>query len=242
VPVDYTAFWYWLKAMFGDPATTGTGPYTHTFKVAATQPSLVLDKQFTDIGRYWKYNGVKVSSFGIDFGGDGELVANLDIVGANETPSATPYDASPTAQTLNRLGNFQAAMTEGGSAFAKATSLSLNFNFGLDTGIYCIGDAGQRSDLPEGIVEATGTLLALFEDHTLVDKAVASTESEITLTLTSGTNSLAFELPELQYSRAKAPIEGPQGIIQELNYVAYYDDDADASTLIATLINDDEHP
>ena len=33
VPVDWAAFAYWLKAMFGAPTTTGTGPYEHVFKV-----------------------------------------------------------------------------------------------------------------------------------------------------------------------------------------------------------------
>jgi len=29
VPIDAEAFGFWLKAAFGDPVTTGTGPYTH---------------------------------------------------------------------------------------------------------------------------------------------------------------------------------------------------------------------
>ena len=32
VPMDAEAFGFWLKAAFGDPTTTGVGPYTHEFR------------------------------------------------------------------------------------------------------------------------------------------------------------------------------------------------------------------
>ena len=32
VPIDAEAFGFWLKAAFGEPTTTGTGPWTHEFR------------------------------------------------------------------------------------------------------------------------------------------------------------------------------------------------------------------
>jgi hypothetical protein len=32
VPLDAEAFGFWLMAAFGDPVTTGTGPWTHEFR------------------------------------------------------------------------------------------------------------------------------------------------------------------------------------------------------------------
>ena len=56
VPIDKRYFGYWLKALLGAPVTTGVGPYTHVYKVdnVNCQPSLVLEKQFLDIPRYFK--------------------------------------------------------------------------------------------------------------------------------------------------------------------------------------------
>jgi hypothetical protein len=241
VPVDYTAFWYWLKAMFGDPSTSGTGPYDHEFTVGNTQPSLVLEKQFQDITKYWKYSGCKVSSWSMSLGGDEELVSTLEIIGADETPGTSAYDASPTSLTLGRLDNFEGALKEGGATISNVTSLSLTMNFGLDDSQYVIGGGGIRGDIPEGMVEVSGTLTALFEDHSLVDKAVNSTESSLRAEITHGTNELDLFIPELQYANPVTTVDGPQGVLVELPFVGYYDDGTDASVMVVTLTNDDAH-
>ena len=42
VPIDAEAFGFWLKAAFGEPTTTGTGPWTHEFRSGGwTLPSHV---------------------------------------------------------------------------------------------------------------------------------------------------------------------------------------------------------
>ena len=238
VPIDYTSFWYWLKAMFNLPATTGGGPYTHVFTIGNTQPSMVLDKQVDqDIAQYHKYNGCKIARASFSFGGESELVANLQLAGADETRGTSPYDAAPTSPTLNRLDNFEAAMTEGSASIATVLSVDMSIDFGLDTGQYCIGGSGKRRAIGEGMVQVTGSVRALFEDDTLLTKAENSTESEITVTVTTGAYSLAFEIPELMYGRGGAAIEGPQGIIQTLDFAGFYGNDTDASSMVVTLIN-----
>lgn len=242
VPVDYTAFWYWLKAMFGAPTTTGAGaPYTHEFKVPAAQPSMVLEKGFTDIAKYWKYNGCKISRWSMNIGGDEELVANFDMIGSNETPGTAEYDATPTALTLGRLDNFEASIKEGGAAIANIKSISFNIDMDLDPDNYVIGGAGIRGDLPEGVLAITGNLLALFEDHTLVTKAINSTESKIEIDIMSGVYGMKIYFNELQYARGKTPVEGPKGVLLSLDYAAYYDNDAEESAVVVELINADAH-
>ena len=65
VPVDARAFGHWLRAMFGAPATTGTGepaaaPFTHVWKSNKDMPSLVMQATYGDI--YGQFVGCKVSS------------------------------------------------------------------------------------------------------------------------------------------------------------------------------------
>ena len=134
VPLDSAAMIYWCAAMFGDPTSSGADPYVHEFKIADSMPSFTLEAAFEDLAtaEYNQFRGCKVSSFGITVGGDGELVANIDIAGANESLESASFDGTPTAVTLARVNNFNAAIEEGGAALSIATELSMDINFGLD--------------------------------------------------------------------------------------------------------------
>jgi hypothetical protein len=226
---------------FAGTETIQAKTYTHVFTVGDTMPSFLLERKMTDgssFNNYVRSLGCKVSSFSMDVGGDGELTANLGILGASETDETSAHDADPTTLSIARAQNFHAALEEGGASYAYAPSLSISLDFGLDADQYCIGDGGVRGDLPEGIIAVSGTLTALFRSTTLIAKALASTESSLKVTLTKDWRSIAFEFPELQYARTAPAINGPKGILLELPFQGYYDDGADASAVKITLVND----
>lgn len=240
VPVDSDAFGWWLKAMFGAPATAGTGPYTHTFKVGDTQPSLAIEHQFLalDTPEYFLYEGCKVSTFSMEIGGDGELVATLSMVGATETIDTSSFDGTAAEKSINRLHNFHASLTEGGSAFGDATTVSFSVDFGLDTEQFVIGGGGVRGAIPEGVIAVSGQLTALFKDVALLNKAINETESSLLITIEKSANEkLDIEIPELQYQQNSPEISGPQGIVVTLDFQGYYEDDADESAILAVLTN-----
>jgi len=244
VPADSIAMWYWLQAMFGDPVTTGSDPYEHEFKIGDSMPSLTIEHQFTDLGTdaYVRFLGCKIGSMNMTFGGDGELVVTLNVVGASESNETSSFDGSPTTVSLGRVQNFQAALTEGGGSLSNATELALNIDFGLDTDNYVIGGSGVRGSLPEGIVGVSGSLKTLFEDVTLLNKAINSTETSLKVTVTSSASSiLEFEIQELQYERSTPPIEGPQGLMATLNFQGYYDNGSEASAIVARVTNSEAH-
>lgn len=239
VPMDLDAIGYWLKAIFGAPTTTGaSAPYTHVFKVGNVQPSFVLEKGFTDIAQYFRYNGCKVSTFKVSFGGDGELTAQMDVMGAKETISSSEYDSTPDEIVSNRLNNFQASLKEGGVAIATATTGEMNLDMGLDGDQYTIGANGSRGDIPEGILNVTGTLKTLFQDATLINKGANNTKSSLEIAFTkSASESLTFEYPEIIYERKTPTISGPAGVVAELSWRAFNATDSDKSVVIVTLVN-----
>ena len=242
VPVDYSAMWYWLKGMFGDPATSGVGPYVHVFTVADSQPSMVLEKQFTGLTKYWKYNGCKINSWNLSFSGndDGELISTFNIMGANETESDTPYDAAPTSATLSRLHMYQVTVDEGGGSSSEIIDVNLNVEFGINEQ-RVLGNSGKRSDLLEGMLSVSGSITAIYASDTLIDKGIGNTESSLDLTITSGSYSMVISIPELEYHRPKVGLPGPQGITVTMDFKGFYDDDADASVVSVTLTNADAH-
>jgi len=238
VPLDLTAIGYWLKGLLGQDTVTGTGPYVHTFKVpTAALPSMVISKEFLDIAQTFIYNGIKISELKLPFGQDGEVVATMTVMGATRTIQTTAYDAACTAVVMNRLNTFQAALKEGGATIATVLSGDLAINNGLDGNSYCVGAGTARGDIPEGIAACTGTLKALFADVSLINKGINQTETSLTLTYTSGANSLVFSFPEVMYDVVDVPVTGAVGLAATLNWRAYWNNDAGNSPVIITLTN-----
>jgi len=240
VPIDSAAMIYWLAAMFGDPTSTGADPYVHEFKIASSMASFTLEKGFTDLASnvYERFVGCKIGSLALTVGGDGELVGSMGVMGAEMSEETSAMDGSPTTVSLARLDNFEAALTEGGGALSNATEISLNIDFGLDPNQFVIGGGGVRGDIPEGIVSVSGTLMTLFEDKTLLDKAIDDTESSLKLTVTGSASSVfELEVQELLYSVNGVPVDGPQGLIVSLDFVGYYTDGSEASAVVARVTN-----
>lgn len=244
LPADSVAMWYWLEQMFGSPGTTGADPYVHEFKVGSSMGSFSLEETFTDLATdlYTQFLGCKIARWSMTIGGDGELVSSVDIIGASESHESSSMDGSPTTVDLARVDNFSAALTEGGVTLANATEVSFNIDFGLDPSVFCIGGSGIRSQLPAGIVSVGGTLTTLFEDDSLLTKAAAETESALKITITESASSvLEIEFQEIKYERNSASIPGPQGLLIPLNFLGYYDDGSESSSIVVRLTNSEAH-
>lgn len=238
VPVDSIAMLYWLKAMFG--TATVTGSYVHEYKIGDTMPSFTLEHQYPDLdtAAYEQFYGCKIASASFDFGGDGELVGNLNVVGADYSLESSAFDGSPTTITEARLANSQAAFEEGGASFALARRVKMDIDFGLDTDQFVIGGGGVRRSLPEGVVAVKGELEACFENTSLLTKAENSTETSLKVTCTgSATSVFELELQELTYERKSPGIQTPGGIVITLGFNAYYSDGSEASAIVARVTN-----
>ena len=235
-----------LKAALGSVTTTGVSPYVHTFKIGSSLPSLLIEKGFTDISQYFKYNGCKVNKFGMSVTAEGFQEVSLDFIGAKETTGSSPFDATPTDLGNQSFKGFLiGTIEEGGSAIANIISIDgLSLENNLDGSVYVIGGAGERASLPESKVKVSGTIKALFENLTLYNKAVNSTESSLKVIYkfgdglgSAGNESLEIFIPELIYSPNAPVISGPSGILVELPFTAYYENSATATTMQAILKN-----
>lgn len=242
VPVDYSAFGYWLKAMFGNPTTTSVndkaGFYQHVFKVGDYQPSFTLEKAFPGIGQYLQYSGCKASKLSISVGGDGELTATISVMGAKETVVSETMATTPIVPDFQRAKNFQSSIKIGNEIEAKGTSFSMDIDAGLDGDSYCIGSNGYRTAVCEGILSCSGTLEAYFADAKYISLADTNAETSAEVTLAAGDYSLSVKFPEIKFARTSPSIDGPTGIKQSLSYNAYYDNSAEESAVVVTLVNE----
>lgn len=246
VPVDYTAFGFWLRAMFDAPVSvTGTGPYVHTFKVGAAQPSILMQRKFADndgVITYVKQNGIKISRWNQSVSSSGgELVAELTLAGGSESKSATAYDAAATAQILNRLPMKPCTVTEGGTGLIGVVKeADFSIDFGLDTEQFVLDGLGTRGDIPEGLLSLSGNLTSLFKTTDLLDKAFDRTPSSLSLQWTSGSYGVKVTFNELKYGRRIPANEGPKGVVLTLPFTAYYKSHADDASVVVELTSDIE--
>lgn len=234
-----------FKAAFGSVATTGTAPYTHTFSVGGDLKSYVIEKGFTDLGQYFKYNGCKCNKMSFGITPEGLHQVAFDFMGAKETVGASAFDTTITDLGKQSFNAFQAAILEGGSSIANVTEISgLSIENNLDGNSYVVGGNGERASLPEGKVKVSGTLVALFDSLTLYNKAKNSTESSLQITWTfgnglgtAGNESLDILIPELIYSPNAPEVSGPMGVKVSLPFEAYYENSTEATTIQAILKN-----
>lgn len=232
--------------VLGSVVTTGTGPYTHTMKVGDTLPSWTIEKGFPDISQYFLYTGCKFGKLSMDVSSSGFQKVTIDVMGATETPSASPYDASPTDLGKMSFDGFTiSTIEEGGAPIANVVSISgLTFDNMVDGDTYVIGGGGNRGSINEGIFKVSGTLTVLFENMALYNKAINSTETSLHIVYSvgdglgsDGNESIDILIPEMVYSVKTPAINGPKGVLVELPFQAYFDDSSEATAVQVIIKN-----
>jgi hypothetical protein len=234
-----------FKGLLGNVTTTGTDPYVHVLKVGGSLPSFVIEKGFTDIGQFFKYNGCKINRFTLAVKAEGFQEISFDFLGAKETVSSSSFDSTPAdLGKVSWTGFDIAVIEEGGSAIGVVTEVNITVENNLDGSVYVIGGRGERYSLPEGLVKVSGTIKALFDSMSLLNKAMNSTETSLRILYklgngdgSAGNESLEILIPELLYSPNAPVISGPAGIFVELPFTAYYDNSTEGTSIQLTLKN-----
>lgn len=229
---------------------TGAPIYTHVFKVGGQLPSYTIEKQFLDLGQYFRYNGCKANKMTLNVTPSGFQDMTVDFMGAEEAVFTSPYTSGGYDADLGKVvfdGFSIATVEEGGVACGFATGIDgLTIDNDIDGTSYVIGGAGVRRYLPAGVVKVTGTLKTLFEAMDSYNKALNNTETSLKVVYqvgtgvgTAGNEKVTLFIPELLLKPQAPVITGPKGVLVELPFEAYYDNyttDSHNSAMSITLI------
>lgn len=226
----------YLANLIGAPTITNLGAGANQFVFTPGTGALALpvsmgfevdySSAIATPGRFLRYAGVRISKGKFTFKPDGLIEADYDIIGSSfDWSQSATISATPGNFGHSGFSMFTCALQEGGSASAVVQQVELNIDNQLDNSLYTIGGGGVRGGLPEGFFGVTGTVTALFQDMSILNKALNNTGSSLTLTFTKGTgagtagnDSLVFSIPNLQYELAAPPIDGPKGLMAKLNF------------------------
>lgn len=221
-----------LKHLLGAVATTGAGPYVHVLTPGDLPAGFILEKDhganIAGSGRFEYFNGCKFAGAKFNFPREGLCTASFDVKGAKSTLAAAALDAALDDYGHTGFSAFEATVLEGGASIATVTAAEIDYSNDLDEEGYALGGAGVRRALSEGFAVVKGSITAMFEDASLLTKAINRTQSSLRITLTrgnglgsAGNESIEFLVNQLKYERTSPPIEGPRGVFITLPFTAY---------------------
>ncbi len=240
LPLDAEAFGFWLKAAFGDPTTTGTGPWTHEFQSGAwTLPSMSIETGMPEVPRFAMYSGCVLDQITWQMQRSGLLTATARLVAQGEAVGTTTNAGTPAELELKRFGHFNGAITRNGSALGNVVSADITYANSLDR-IETIRNDGRIDGADPSIAALTGSIEVRFADSTLVTQAINGDpcELEFAYALSSG-ESFTFTVHAVYLPRPRIEISGPQGVQATFDWQAARDSVV-GRMCTATLINDIE--
>ena len=240
VPLDAEAFGFWLKAVFGEPITSGTGPWTHEFRSGGwTLPSMSIETAMPEVPRFAMYSGCVLDQLSWQMQRSGLLTATAKLVAQGEAVATTTAAGTPAELALKRFGHFNGSITRNGTALGNVVSAEITYANNLER-IETIRSDGRIDGADPSIAALTGRVEVRFADQVLVNQAVAGDpcELEFGYALPSG-ESFTFTVHAVYLPRPRIEIAGPQGVQATFDWQA-----ARETTLgrmcTATLVNDVE--
>jgi hypothetical protein len=240
-PIGLQMLWYGL---FGTKTISAGPPYTHTFTFASVLPTFTIEKQITDISKYFQYTGCVIEGFSMDIKPDGPITCSFDIMGCAETLAMAPHDDNPYYSAWRQFNGAEVALTRGGATLGIADNVTLSIKHNHDGSCYVLDGTSERKYLPAGKIAIDGKLTVLFEGTTEYELAMANTETTLVITCSRGTGDgtannekMVFTIDELIFKQDSPVINGPTGLKVDLAFMPFYDDGASASAVKLEVYN-----
>ena len=236
-----------FEAMLGQVATSGSGPYTHTFTPYKYLPSYTIQTSFGEVTDTLVKQavGCMVDSWEIGLSINEIATLGLTWVGKNMTFS-TGDDLDGTTPTgLTAYSYVDGAVTVGGASVGCVKNITISGANNLVSDDTCIGSSEISDQERAQFMEITGNVEFELEkgDIGYLTDFVAGTQKTLVLTLSNSPSSITITMT-MQWQTGITPkVAGVEKITVSGPYKAYVtsgNDDAD--TFTAVVINADATP
>ena len=199
-----------LDNAFGTSATTGSGPFVHTYTLGnapGTGLSIELVKGLSeaDAGRSEVFSGCRVSQLGISasVGELARLTAQI-IAGGAAARGASPTPAL-SANYEPVLPSIQGGQFNFNSVNYDLISLDITINRGLSRRQE-FGSLDTKQPTASNPIEVTATAVLRYSADTLYTAQLAETQSDATITFTgNGNSAMTFTLQNCLITSASDP-------------------------------------
>jgi len=233
IEATYENIGMWLKAAFGDLATSGSGPYTHLFTLGELE-AYSLEYVRGNASNSEIFGGVKFGKTSFKAAPGGLLLIDVDWMGMNgasrTTPTSVSYGSGDTPIRAFKSGQFT-----WNSVSYDLDDIEISIDHGLQARPY-LGALTSREYAPGEIrVMARGTVE--YSADTLYTALVAGTQADGSLAFTdSASLSLTFALQNGYLTKVSEPVQS-HGVIKQQWEMELIGDTGGDKGLTASLVN-----
>lgn len=217
----------------GFTAGDGSTTVTNAAILGTTPTYLTVEDYASDIDQARLFTGMTVNTMAVSLAPNQMVAATFGMIGRNMAISATeksvtasvgnePFDAYSGDIKLGNVGSL-------GSALTSITALDFTLTNGFALRHVIGEDTSQEFEYGTASIE--GTVTALFEDETLINRFLNETESALEVSVGDGSNTLTFTFPRIKINSADVGVEGPTSRSVSMSFIALKDlTDLSAST------------
>lgn len=181
---------YFLMAIMGTKAVTGTGPYNHTFSLASTIPSLTLYDNY--VANQRRIPGCLTEEFTLRWGSTETTAITWEAKGKGNLGASITAE-TPTIGTAAPWLGWQSQLTVGGTVAQRLLNGELTFRRPVEQ-VWAANDSQDPSQFAAGPLEVTGRLNVYMTDDTDLDRVLNLTRPATVLRFQSGTNTLTITM------------------------------------------------
>ena len=192
-------WWTWFA---GDPATTGAGPYTHTWTLGSDTNlrTFAMETEFSSITTFQQYYGMVVTGISAPVLKDGDLLYTVNVIGQKAAQPGTTMFSGTVTDLTGETFVYQAQDT--GATFGTSTvKISAgNMDFTRETRIANAVDGTDYGfDVIRNKFRVDGTVTTWFENTDLLTAARSITAESLAFDYDDGTRSLTMTCPSTEF-------------------------------------------
>lgn len=219
-------------ALWGTPATTGTNPYTHTYKLGSSQPAGGLTVELIHGNASAEvFEGCRINRLVLRGASGGFVQIEMDIIG--ETSGGLTSAGSPT-YTTNEV-EISSHMAGSLSFNSASYTISDNFELVLDNRLrrrMLFGSLYTKDPKPTGRRGVSLSLGVEYETDALPTALTADTQGDVAVTFTNGSRSLAITVHNAYLDDVAHPVETADILSQRAMFLGESDGTDDGLQLV----------
>ncbi|MEW6424977.1 MAG: phage tail tube protein [Bacillota bacterium] len=237
-----------LRSALGDPATTGTGPYTHTFQAPRVTPfsadcflAPYTLEVFRDMGQSFQIAGAIINTLQLAWGTDQKILrATAGIIAKQAALIAKTSQSFETGEPFNwnqGIIKFAANVADLGAAspYNKLEKANIKIDNKME-GIPLLNNTVYIGAIKPNDLMTCELDLTAEADLGEYNKFANKQYQAMRVTFTAGTDVFEVTLPKVKYTAYPVNVSGPGRIVVSIKAAAYYSL-ADAYLVQAKLTN-----